>query len=197
MNKKIIFSIIGILILVAIAGGFFWWWQGREIKGSPEDYVIKETSEGVFVENKKAGLTMKVPEGWRWKIIGSPDPSLILESPDIEGKPRFDITVPPFKKGCGMEIAVFYEKTNFDELIKTISEINTGLGIESLSLGITTINNRKAIKGIYNSPTIGPSIGVYFIQNAKVLTFTLRAAAIEKERCAQEFDKFLETVSIK
>ena len=33
-----------------------------------EDYVIKETPEGTFVENEKAGLTFKVPEGWLTEI---------------------------------------------------------------------------------------------------------------------------------
>ena len=59
MKKKIIIALV--LILIAL-GGFFYW-QNREIKGSPDDYVIKETAEGIFVENKKAGLKVKSPEG--------------------------------------------------------------------------------------------------------------------------------------
>jgi len=43
INKKIILSLT--IVLLLIVGGFFWWWQGREIKGSPEDYVIIETEE--------------------------------------------------------------------------------------------------------------------------------------------------------
>jgi len=62
LNKKIVIPII-IVVLILVGGGFFWW-QWREIKGSPDDYVIKETPEGKIVENKKAGLTVKVPEGW-------------------------------------------------------------------------------------------------------------------------------------
>ena len=54
MKKKILIPIFVILFLAVAGGGFFWWWQGREIKGSPQDYVIKETEEGKFVENKKA-----------------------------------------------------------------------------------------------------------------------------------------------
>jgi len=72
MKKKIIISIFVILFLILVAGGGFFWWGKREIKGSPEDYVIKETAEGKIVENKKAGLTVKVPEGgrqkrWKWR----------------------------------------------------------------------------------------------------------------------------------
>ena len=61
MNKKII--IPAFVILLLIVGGVFWW-QKREIKGSPEDYVIKETEQGKIVENKKAGLIVKVPDDW-------------------------------------------------------------------------------------------------------------------------------------
>jgi len=62
-KKKII--ILVVIILLLVVGGVFYWQKGqREIKGSPEDYIIIETAEGKFVINEKAGLTVKVPEGW-------------------------------------------------------------------------------------------------------------------------------------
>jgi uncharacterized protein YxeA len=51
MGKKS--SIILILIIILIVFGFFYWWDNREIKGNPEDYIIKETSEGTIVENER------------------------------------------------------------------------------------------------------------------------------------------------
>ena len=194
-RKKFIIFLIIILLLI-VAGGVFWWWQKREIKGSPEDYVIKETTEGKFVENKKAGLTARVPEGWTSQIIEFQGISVAIESPDIEGERRYDITKPPFKKGCGIEITVAYEKTNFNELTKIIKEINTESGVEPSELEIITINNRQCLKNTFESSVIGPSMTVYFIQDAKIFGFALRMAPNEKERCIQEFNKFLETVSI-
>ena len=76
-RKKIVFLIIIILLLI-IAGGVFWWWQKREIKGSPEDYVIKETAEGRIVENRKAGLIVKVPESWEVKRMDVEEGVIIL-----------------------------------------------------------------------------------------------------------------------
>ena len=63
LNKKVIFVFISVLILIVV--GLFFWWQNREIKGSVNDYVIKETIQRTIVENKKAGLSVKIPEGWQ------------------------------------------------------------------------------------------------------------------------------------
>ena len=120
INKKIIFSLI-IIILLLIAGGVFCW-QNREIKGSPEDYVVKETPEGKIVENKKAGLTVKVPEGWIEEKIEIEESSMIFYSPDAEGY-RPNKKTPPLKTGCVIEIGIMYKKINFEE-IKTRSKIS-------------------------------------------------------------------------
>ena len=98
MAKKQKLIILTIIILVLVGGGLFYWWQHREIKGSPEDYVIKETEEGKFVENKKAGLKVKVPEGWNVEKIEVMEGSVILYSPDAEGY-RPNKIKPPLKRG--------------------------------------------------------------------------------------------------
>lgn len=193
--KKIIIPIVIVLILAA--GGFFWWWQGREIKGSPEDYIIKETPEGKIIENKKAGLTVKAPEGWNTQKIELLEGSVIFDTPDIEGAWRNEMISPPLKKGCGMETAVVYEEMNFDILKGKIKEIHAGLGIKSEEFEIITINNHQALKNTFDSLSIGPGIVVYFIQKNKLYSFAVYWAPDDKERCVQEFNKFLETVSIK
>jgi hypothetical protein len=78
-----------------LAGGFFYWWQGREIKGSPEDYVIRETTEGKIIENKKAGLTVKAPEGWGARKIEFGEGSVAFDTKDIKGIWRNEMINPP------------------------------------------------------------------------------------------------------
>ena len=58
-RKKIgvIFIVIGLIL--AVSAGLFYWYINREIKGSPDDYMIRETNEGIVVENNKAGLEVK------------------------------------------------------------------------------------------------------------------------------------------
>ena len=195
MTKKIIFLIIAILVFGA--GGFFWWWQGREIKGSPEDYVIKETKEGKIVENKKAGLTVKVPEGWIEKKIEFLEGSIAIYTSDMEGKLEDEMIKPPLKKGCAIEGAVVYKQMNFDEIKEEIKKFHAVFGITSEEFEMITINNRQVLKNTFDSKFLGPSIGIYLLNKNKFYNFSIYWAPEEKEKCVQEFDKFLETVSIK
>ena len=194
MTKKIIFLIIAILVFGA--GGFFWW-QGREIKGNPEDYVIKETKEGKIIENKKAGLIVKVPEGWIEKKIEFLEGSIAIYTPNIEGKMEDEMIKPPLKKGCLIETSVIYREMNFDEIKKEVKELHAGLGIKSEEFEEVKINNRQALKNIFESKFLGPALVIYIPTKDKLFDFDLYWAPEEKENCVQEFDKFLETVSIK
>jgi len=195
-NKKITIFII-ILVLLLIAGGVFWWWENREIKGSPDDYVIKETVEGKIVENKKAGLTVKIPDGWQVQKIGLLEGSVISITADIEGVWRNEIINPPLKKGCIIETAVVYKKMNFNEIKEKVKEIHIGLGIKSEKFEAITINNLQALKNIFDSEILGYGIVVYIPKENKLYNFSLNWGPEEKEKCVQEFDKFLETVEIK
>lgn len=191
--KKIVFLIAIVLLLVA--GGLFWW-QEREIKGSSKDYVIRETDEGKIVENKRAGLTVKVPEGWVGEKVNLLEGSVIFDTPEIEGRIEDDIVKPPLKKGCGIESTVVYKKFNFDELKNEIKEMHAGLGIEAEEFEIITINNREALKNTFESKFIGPGTAIYFLNKNKLYSFGVYWAPDEKEKCVQAFSQFLETISI-
>ncbi len=197
MKKKILIPVFVVLFLAVAAGGFFWWRQGREIKGSPEDYVIKETEEGKFVENKRAGLILKAPEGWRVQKTEFLEGSIVFDTPDIEGRWQDEMIKAPLKRGCAIETAVVHKDFNFEELKEEIKEIHAGLGILSEEMEIITINNRQVFKNTFDSKFIGPGIGIYFLSKNKTYSFALYWAPDDKEGCIQEFDKFLETISIK
>ena len=193
INKKIIFSLI--IVLILIVGGFFWWWQGREIKGSPEDYVIKETEEGKIVENKKAGLTVKVPEGWIEEKIEVMEGSMIFYSSDAEGY-RPNKIRPPLKKGCIIEVATAYKKTDFEEIKKEAEEAHKSLIMKSDEFEMIEVDGKPALKNISNSIDIGPSVDIYLLAENKFYGLGVSAGLEDIEKCSQEFDKFLETVSI-
>jgi len=193
LNKKIVIPII-IVVLILVGGGVFWW-QGKEIKGSPEDYVIKETPEGKIVENKKAGLTVKIPEGWIEEKIEVEEGSMIFYSPDAEGY-RSDKIRPPLKKGCAIEVAVGYKKTNFEEIKKEIEEIHKGLVIKFDKTEIIELHGKSVLKNSFDCVELGPSVNLYSVFENQFHGFSVYAASEDIERCSQEFDKFLETVSI-
>jgi len=193
-NFKIIFPLLFILILAS--GGFFWW-QNREITGSPEDYVIKETEQGRIVENKKAGLTFEVPEGWKGtKIKDIEGGSFIIQTSDVEGKKNNDVAMPPLTQGCGVEIGINYKKLNFEEIEQDAKEIYTRLVLIDQRFERTRVDDKEALKNIVNTQYTGPMVGIYVPVNDKVYSSTLIWNLNEKEECMEQFNEFLETVSI-
>ena len=86
---------------------------------------------------------------------------------------------------------------NFEEIKKEVKAIHWGLRIKSEEFEEITVNNQKALKNTSDSEVLGPAMVVYIPIRNKLYDFDLYWVPNEKERCVQEFDKFLETVSIK
>jgi len=193
MKKKIIIALV--LILIAL-GGFFYW-QNREIKGSPDDYVIKETEEGIFVENKKAGLSVRVPEGWEIKKIETEEGLMTLFPLETEMEIIEEKIVLPIKEGCLIRTTIVYREGDLDQIKKetTIDHVLMGGTIYD-DFEEVMMNNYYGIKNVFESEKFGSGTSIYIPIKNKVYGFHLAWASNGKERCVQEFDKFLETVSI-
>jgi len=197
MGKKYIFVLIFVSFLL-IAGGVFYWWQNREIKGSPEDYVIKETPEGIIVENKKAGLIVKAPEGWEAKKIELREGWVMFYSPETEIKWKEEgVVLLPLEKGCIIDTEVMYKKMDLIQIKSDIKYSLSPLILEFIEFENITINNHEALRTTFDTQKVGPGIIVNIPWNDKVYIFNLTFGADEKEKCIQEFNKFLETLSIK
>ena len=194
-KKKIIIFLI-IISLLIIAGGVFWWWQGREIKGSPDDYVIKETEEGKIVENKKAGLLVKAPEEWEVKKMEIEGGGITFYSGDTKIKWENDQIVLPLEDGCVMGSEVIYKKMDFEEIKEDARRTHIMLGVKSDEFEEIIVNNHKALKNTFELHKYGPGIGIYIPVKNKGYAFYLYWGPDEKERCIQEFESFLETISI-
>lgn len=195
MSKKIIISSV-ILILVLVAGGFFYWQQNRKIKGSPADWIIKETAEGKIVENKRAGLTVKAPQGWETKKMEVEEGAILLSSLDAEIEWRDERIVLPVRKGCMMQSNVLYKKMNPEQIKDEARASHFLMGVKSEEFKEKSINNYRAIENTFDIQTIGMSIGVYIPLENIIYSFYLNWGPNDKENCIQEFNKFLETVQI-
>lgn len=200
MSKKIVFGLILVLIVI-LGGGVFLWLTipEQEIKGSPEDYQILETAEGKFIENKKAGLTVKVPEDWLVEKIEVMEGSVVLYSPDAEGVRPSSSVRPPLKKGCLIETAVVYKNMNFDKIEEEVREIHEGLIIEFDEFEIVTINDTKALRNKFKSKDLGYGDVVYIPHENQLYSFAIYAEYTEESKngeCSGKLDNFLETVSI-
>jgi len=196
IGKKKIAVLIIVILLLLIGGVFLWQENKKEIKGSPEDYVIMETEEGKFVINEKAGLTVKVPEGWITEKIEVMHGSITFYPSDTESIRPNKKAVPPLKKGCMIEIAVGYEKTTLDEIRKEVEEAHESLIMKSDEFEIVKIDGESALKNNFDCVDIGPSVGIYLSKENKLYSIGMTASREDVERCSEGLDKFLETVSI-
>ena len=205
MPKKIVVLIV-LFILILVVGGFFWWenyretpvekWDEAEVSRRA-DYNIKETLEGKFIENEKAGISFLTPKEW----ILEDDPSyfsrISFHSPDAKFDEKRSYIL---EKGCVIDVYINYIKTNLDTLEKFINEdfSKSSSVIKINESSKTKISNYTALKYEYDAENLKMSyISVNLPIRNKVYKISLSNHIQEKESCEQEFDKFLETVSIK
>ena len=191
MKNKVLILILGFVAVLSIGAGVFYY-MNREIKGSPDDYVI----QGDIIENKRAGLKIQAPQGWDIQKIELLEGSVAFDSPDIEGEWRNNMVSPPFTKGCGIEIGIMYKKMNFETIKEEIKDIHFSLGVISEEFEEIEINNKKALKNTFDSEVLGPSMAVYFIENKKLYSFGVNWGPDDKERCVKEFEEMLDKVEI-
>jgi len=191
ISKKNIILIVFVL-LFAIGGVFYY--QNRDIKGSPDDYVIIETEEGTIVENKRAGLLMKVPDGWNVRKIEVMEGSVVFYSSDAQGLNPEKIR-PPLQKGCMIEVAMAYRKTNFEEIEKEVEELHKALIMKYDKFEEIKINGKSALKNTFDCTELGPSVDIYILVNY-LYGAGVSMASQDIERCSEEFDEFLKEVSI-
>ena len=195
MKKKIIF-LFCVLILVLALGGFFYWQQHKEIKGSPNDYVIKQTSEGTFVENKKAGLVVKVPEGWKAEKIKREEGFILLFPTYIKIKWENNKPKLPLKNGCLIDLSVIYKKMNFADIKLDAQYSLSFLKVKSQNFEEIEVHNKKALKNSFDTEKIGPGLGIDILYKNKVYVFYLYWSPEHKKTCLQKFNTFLDQISI-
>ena len=208
MKKKIIILIIVIFVLILGVGGFFYLWQGQMAQKSKEsekkegateekiietfgDIVVKETSEGKVVENKKEGISMKVPEGWVVQLPTNAQEPVSFYSPDVtQGGEGEEFT-------CKITFSVSQEKKDIaslkEEIGFNISELFT---VEFHKFEVIKIAEIEALKSILNTLETGYSIAVYIPTSDRLYNFIIYANPEDKDKCSQEFNKFLDTVLI-
>jgi hypothetical protein len=163
--------------------------------------VIKETEKGKFVENKKAGLIMKVPEGWKVTKMGAEEDleegAIVLYSSNSEIELRKEKKTLPLEKGCLIFAKIIYKELSFGEIKIEARYNHSILGLKSEEFEEITVHNYPALKIIFDTQATGPGLDIYIPIDTKVYLFTLFWELNKKESCIQSFDEFLKTVIIK
>ncbi|MCK4355439.1 hypothetical protein KAW43_03810 [Candidatus Parcubacteria bacterium] len=191
MKNKVLILILGFVAVLSIGAGIFYY-MNREIKGSPDDYVI----QGDIIENKRAGLKIQAPQGWDIEKMDIMEGSMVFYTPDIESVRANKKDTPPLKKGCMIEVAVGYEKMSFNEIREKIEEGHKWLGMKSDKFETIEVNGIPALKNVFNCVEIGYSVGVYIPFEDKLYQLGIITSPQDIERCSQKFDEFLNSLRI-
>jgi hypothetical protein len=205
--KKVVILIV---VLLLVAGGFFWWQEYQKEKKLeemtvgelfkfrvlPKGFVVDETSEGIFLENQDIGINFKVPKNW--ELVGYMEDFIDLKSSDYEADPiTFDRL-----KGCliTMEVSYYtlFTSSNLINRIDRIKKENNQFQDE----GLIKISGRDALKSVRKDEWLAETgikeiieVGIPFLEPKVEVKFSTKIFK-EGSRCYQEFNQFLETVSI-
>ncbi len=213
MKKKIIVSTIIIFVLLLIAGGVFWWQGNKDVtlkllsKNTPiktEDYKVIETSQGKFLENRERGLKIKVPSGWKVEKEGPFIGKVYLLGPEVKVDEIFVKNVGE-KATCGMIIYIYKSEkvnpeveTHAESLKNEISYIRENpkgeKEGESPRNEVIMVDNKSAIKRSYIQQGKVRLIDIEVPISEYVYNFS--SDLIINQKCVNEFNKVLETVSI-
>ena len=204
MDRKFIIFIIILLLLAA--GGVFWWWRSKDPDVGlvrSEEFKIQETENEKIIEYKKTGFMMKIPGDW--EIVDGRD-RLYFNSSDFQLDPIAGPYTPPIpEKGCAMMIGIKKEIENTDyDILYTLTKEWIRICLESpdydCGYEVIEIDNNKALKhvsSVENESILGDQVRVQTPKNEKIYIFEAYLFGQDREKCAQEFDKILQTVEIR
>jgi len=205
MNKvcKIIITIVFVLAL--IAAGYLWYNKVQESRMGPvsfESFEKVESDGKVFMENKDIGLKFMVPEGW--EVISTDIASLSMHSPDFV--PFMDPSFIP-KNGCWVDVTpkIQIEGSDYDLQYSDLKqEIENDDYLENTDKKKCEIMILYGLEGVKCNLLMDENINnqgnyIYFSipYDNVVYRFETHIFGQDKDKCLQDFDNFLTTISIK
>ncbi len=207
MNKKIKI-ILSVLLIIAILA--FIIFKVIEFKKEKEenlnfitiqDFIERKMDGKTILENKDIGLSFVLPQGW--EFVTTSWANVSMRTFDFEPF-MGDVTRSPMAdKGCwidfnfsintmdGLDYKYVYNLANIDGYAE---DANT----EKSTYERIEVNNLKAIKHTYVLSDQGESISIQIpFEKNKVYSFETYLIGQDKEKCLEEFNSFLNSVSIK
>jgi len=166
-----------------------------------EDFTKTEVDGKTILENKDIGLRFTVPQGWE---TGSSSWSNIsLVSPDFEPLRNDSSAAPLPQKGCWIDIIFSLNSTNgisYDFVndlanLEGYAENNSTDTSKYEKIEINSLNAVKYTHTLTNGE--GSNIFVQIPRDPnKVFAFYVYLFGQDKERCLEEFNSFISSVSI-
>lgn len=201
MNKKHIIIAI-VLILILTIAGYLWYKKVQEDRMGPvsfDSFKRIETDGKVFLENKDIGLKFMVPQGW--EVQDLPWSSISVASQDFE---PFNGKSPVPQRGCLINInpKIQIEGSEYDldytDLRQRIDSDDCMFfkNYEKENCKIVDILGLKGIRDNY-SENGGIITNLSIPYNNVIYHFEAYIFGENKDKCLQEFDNLLSTISIK
>lgn len=196
-----------LLIILFVLGDFFYWWRyyktplekwDDKILDANEYYEIKEINGQKIIGNKKAGLDFRILKDWRVEFPEYGD-YLSLFSPGTIGAANQKGGI---KQGCEIIITIYPIKTDLKTIEQELKDMHKYWDYPE-TYEIITVDKYPAIKNSAGIPKLGLyGIGVHvpvtkLFNQSKVYCLSVDFNFQDIDHCKQEFEKFLETVSIK
>jgi hypothetical protein len=202
MNNKCKIILTIILVLAILSAGYLFYLKYQESKqGYISLAIIEKTQKdgNFYLKNKESGLSLVVPDSWGVK---NDEGGISVSSPDFEYTGDPSLVVP--SRGCWMASTVRSLDVNNDIEYKETLFLLNDQNLEDYKNGenvyqIVYINNQKALKNILtvkNNKEEGFYQIVKLPYNNKLYYFETHLFGQDKERCQEEFESFLQAISI-
>lgn len=223
LNRKNIFILV--ILLILIVGGLFFLGQIDKIDSFIErrkmekmvapsrDYTIVENYDGRFVVNKKDELKVKIPSDWEIEVndnmeILESDREVVLYSKNFSYRPPDGclITIQinriqqaqleTYKEGRSF---VVYPFEGAEEIIEMINSYKDATQeekekLQESGIEVISVDQKSALREVvFLKEDVGKYITVKIPTANKLYIF---GSTQLSETCHEEFNKFLETISI-
>jgi len=208
MNNKCKVILIGVAVLAVVAIGYLFYIKYQESKLGPVSYEsFKKIEENgkVFLENKEVGLKFQVPEGWKTDDVFGWT-SLSMQSSDYKVFNEKNYPIP--EKGCWIDILAKKEFSGKEDV--------EYLDVLDLLKDKEYMNSQNSEKNIYelffldslesiksktiinqNKENQGEVVSIELPYDKKYYSFETYLFGSDKEKCLEEFNDFIQTISIK
>lgn len=203
MDRK--FTIFVVILLLLAAGGVFWWWTGRSDEGRVlgDEYIQTEINGEKIIEYKKTGFIVKIPGDW--EVMDSRGIGLLCLSSDFQFHEKVGRYSPPIpEKGCSVGLSILKEiglgPDDYIQYDYIQSKIEWCMSSDDCDDEVIEVGGNRALKHTYcPEDQLIPGCYVAISVPKNEITYKLEAYLFsqDREKCAQEFDKILQTVEIR
>jgi hypothetical protein len=208
MNNNCKKILVAFFILAVISAGYLFYIKYQESKLGPVSYEsFKKIEENgkTFLENKEVGLKFQIPDKWKTNYVFGWT-SLSMQSDDFKVFNEKNYPIP--EKGCWINVIAQKQYLNKEdsEYLDAIELIGDGeylnsQNTDSSKYEVYSLDSIQSIKSNIlinqNKDNQGNYVSIEVPYNNTYYSFETHLFGQDKEKCQEEFNNFLKTISIK